>query len=270
MTSHALLRAFQSGRKASYGIWLTLPGLFHARTIAQAHPDLGWILIDCEHGLIPLVPGAAESVAGIKGAARVDGGPSTIVRIPATGLSDSTSWQIKYALDAGAHGILVPMVSSKEKAQELVRDCKFPPQGRRGFGSPFTHGLWGVTVGEYLSTANQSTLVIAQIETKEGVENVEAIAEVDGLDALFIGPYDLSISLNYPPPSPDPHPDVEKIIQNILQVAHRASKKCAIFCTSGEQAKQRATEGFDMINITTDTGSLAEGISRHLQAAKVD
>lgn len=110
MTSHPLLHAFRSNRMASYGIWLTLPGLFHARTVAQAQPELGWIVIDCEHGLIPLVPGAAESVAGIKGAARVDGGPSTIVRIPATGLSDSTSWQIKYALDADAHGVLVPMV----------------------------------------------------------------------------------------------------------------------------------------------------------------
>ena len=72
-------------------------------------------------------------------------------------------------------------VSSKEKAQELVRDCKFPPQGRRGFGGPFTHGLWGLSAGEYLSSANEGTLVIAQIETKEGVENVEDIAGVDGL-----------------------------------------------------------------------------------------
>ncbi|TFK23494.1 Phosphoenolpyruvate/pyruvate domain-containing protein [Coprinopsis marcescibilis] len=262
--SHPLLRALQSNQGPSYGIWLTLPGVFHARTLAQASSDVGWIVIDCEHGVVPLVPGAAESVAAIKGS-RPDGGPSTIVRIPATGASDSTSWQIKYALDAGADGVLIPMVSTAEKAAEVVKDAKFPPKGRRGFGSPFTHGVWGVTPSEYLATANDSTLVIVQIETKEAVNNLESIVQVDGIDALFIGPYDLSISLGFPPPSPNPHPEVEKVIQRVLQVSKQANKKCAIFCASGTQAKGRAKQGFDMINITSDTGSIVEGINRHLK-----
>lgn len=108
--AHPLLNAFKA-KKPALGAWLTLPGLFHARTVAQASEHLTWIVVDCEHGLVPLVPGAAESIAAIQGA-RPDGGPSAIVRIPGTGISASTSWQIKNALDAGARGILVPMVNT--------------------------------------------------------------------------------------------------------------------------------------------------------------
>lgn len=104
MTTHALLQAFKANKPA-FGAWLTLPGLFHARSLAKSSPYLSWIVVDCEHGLVPLVPGAAESIAAIEGV-----GPSSIVRIPATGVTGSTSWQIKNALDAGARGVLVPMV----------------------------------------------------------------------------------------------------------------------------------------------------------------
>lgn len=109
MATHTLLNSLKANKPA-FGVWLTLPGLFHARTVAQASPNISWICIDSEHGLVPLVPSAAETVASIHGAANGTAGPSAIVRIPATGASDSTSWQIKYALDAGARGVIVPMV----------------------------------------------------------------------------------------------------------------------------------------------------------------
>jgi 4-hydroxy-2-oxoheptanedioate aldolase len=102
--THPLLQVLRS-RKPAFGAWLTVPGLFHARSLAKSSPHLSWIVVDCEHGLVPLVPGAAESVAAVEGA-----GVSSIVRIPATGVTGSTSWQIKNALDAGARGVLVPMV----------------------------------------------------------------------------------------------------------------------------------------------------------------
>ena len=108
MSSQALLRLFKA-RKPAFGAWLTLPDKFVARAVAQASPHLSWMVIDCEHGLIPLVPGAAEAVTAIQGAVP-NGGPSAIVRIPATGISASSSWQIKHALDGGARGVLVPLV----------------------------------------------------------------------------------------------------------------------------------------------------------------
>lgn len=108
VASHPLLHAFQNNTPA-FGAWLYLPGSVVARTVAQASPNLSWVMLDCEHGLTPLQPGAAECIQAIQGIGAH--APSAIVRIPATGASDSTSWQIKYALDAGARGVLVPMVS---------------------------------------------------------------------------------------------------------------------------------------------------------------
>ena len=134
-------------------------------------------------------------------------------------------------------------MNTPEQAREVVADSRFPPQGRRGFGSPFTQWAWGIKTGsEYLSVANKGILVVAQIETKEAVRNVEEIAAVEGIgrlssvhksvrlfdsspsDVLFIGPYDLSISLGYAPPNPDPHPDVENVIERIRKAAHAKNK----------------------------------------------
>ena len=107
MATHSLLRAFKSNKPA-FGAWVMLPGAFNARTVARSSPNLSWIVIDCEHGLTSLQPGTAKSIQAIQGIGA--GAPSSIVRIPATGISAETGWQIKYALDAGARGILVPMV----------------------------------------------------------------------------------------------------------------------------------------------------------------
>ncbi|KAJ7260123.1 Pyruvate/Phosphoenolpyruvate kinase-like domain-containing protein [Mycena rebaudengoi] len=265
MATHSLLNAFRANKPA-FGVWLTSPGFFHARTVAQASPKLSWVLIDCEHGLSSANPALSESVAAIHGAVP-SMGPSALVRIPATGVSTSTGWQIKHALDAGARGILVPMVSTVEKAREVVADSRFPPTGRRGFGSPYTHGNWGMSMSDYLAEANSAVVVMIQIENPEGLANVKEIAQVDGIDVLFIGPYDLSISLGYPAPSPDPHPEVEKIIQDIREVVQKAGKKCAIYCISGAQAARRAEEGFDMINVTSDVGAMSSGIFESLAVA---
>ncbi|KIK81575.1 hypothetical protein PAXRUDRAFT_832752 [Paxillus rubicundulus Ve08.2h10] len=222
MTTHALTQAFKEAKPA-FGAWITLPGVINARTVAQSSSHLSWVMIDCEHGLTPLQPGAAESIQAITGLGC--NAPSALVRIPATGISTGTGWQIKHALDAGARGVLVPMVSNADKAREIVSDSRFPPSGRRGFGSPFTQSTWGITATEYLQSANDHITVMVQIETKEGVKNMEEIAAVDGIDVLFIGPYDLSLTLGYPTPSPDPHPEVEKVIQQILKAAHSKGKK---------------------------------------------
>lgn len=197
MSTHSLLRALKANKPA-FGAWLTAPGYLHARTVAQASPHLSWVAVDCEHGLISLNPGAAESVAAIHSTTV---SPSALVRIPATGITGSTSWQIKHALDAGARGVIIPMVrdisisklvytpaftsqvSTAEKAREIVSDSKFPPAGRRGYGNPYTQDSWSVTPAEYLKTANQEILVMAQIETREGFENIKEIAEVDGIGA---------------------------------------------------------------------------------------
>ncbi|KAK7061391.1 2-keto-3-deoxy-L-rhamnonate aldolase [Favolaschia claudopus] len=268
MATHALLNAFKTNKPA-FGVRLTSPGFFHARTVAEAHPKLSWIMIDCEHGLTSLGPGLPETIAAIHSSRPADA-PSALVRIPATGFDTSTNWQIKHALDAGARGIVVPMVSTVEQAQQIASDSRFPPRGRRGFGSSYTHGNWGISMSDYLSKANDAIIVTVQIETTEALNHYKEIAQVDGIDGLFIGPFDLSISMGYPLPSPDPHPEVEKVIQQIRQATQEAGKKCAIYCVNGTQAAKRAAEGFDMINVTSDARALSSGISEHMAVAAND
>jgi 4-hydroxy-2-oxoheptanedioate aldolase len=116
-------------------------------------------------------------------------GVSPVVRIPA-----NEGWMVKRALDAGAHGIVVPLLYTVEDATKLVQTAKFPPVGQRGFGSPFSMGSFDVkgklTGYEYMTNANDNLLTIVQIETKEAFENVEAIAAVPGIDVLFVGPWE--------------------------------------------------------------------------------
>lgn len=109
MASHPLLQAFKSSKPA-FGAWITLPGTFSARNAALASPHLTWLALDCEHGHISLQPGAAEIVSAVAGLG--PNAPSVLVRIPATGAhaDGSANWQIKYVLDAGARGVVVPMV----------------------------------------------------------------------------------------------------------------------------------------------------------------
>ena len=113
---HALLVALRHKRPA-LGAWLTVQNTFITRTIVRASPELSWICIDCEHGLTSLHPGAAETIAAIEGASSNQNGsfPSSLVRIPSAGGvgagGDGLSWQVKYALDAGARGVIAPMVS---------------------------------------------------------------------------------------------------------------------------------------------------------------
>lgn len=183
-----------------------------------------------------------ESVAAIASC-----GASPIVRIPA-----NEGWMVKRALDTGAHGIVVPLLYTAEDARTLVQNAKFPPFGRRGYGSPFSMGSFagqGELSGlEYLQNANDSLLTIVQIETKQALENLDAIAKVEGIDVLFIGPWDLGNNLGYPVTG-EFAPELKAAIAKILEAAKANGKKAGIYCTGGEMAKMYADHGFDMVRI---------------------
>jgi 4-hydroxy-2-oxoheptanedioate aldolase len=176
---------------------------------------------------------------------------------------------IKRALDAGAHGIMVPLLSSVEEVEEVVRQSKFPPSGKRGLGSPFSVNAFDLyNIGDYLSQANDNTAVIIQIETLAAYENVEAFAKVPGVDLLFIGPFDLSNALGHPLAHGVEHPVLTSAIQKILDVAHANGKKAGIFTTSGEDARKRVEQGFDMVHIGTDVHLLIAGMSACVKEAR--
>ncbi|KAJ7136738.1 Pyruvate/Phosphoenolpyruvate kinase-like domain-containing protein, partial [Mycena epipterygia] len=257
----SLSKAFKT-HKPAFGVWLTSPGFFHARTVAQASSKVSWILIDCDQGLASGIPVLSESIAAIHSA----NGPSALVRIQAAGGSSNTRREIMHALDAGARGVLVPMISTAAQAQDLVAYVRFLPLGRGGPNSSLMHRSRGTAL-HYLADANDTVVVMTQIETTEGLANVKEIAEVDGLDVIFIGPCDLSMALGYPARSPDPHLEVEKTTKYStsgtkgrkemvrffvpVEKSSLVSKYSGIYCIAGFQAAQRAAQGFDMVSSTS-------------------
>ncbi|WAO90141.1 HpcH-HpaI domain-containing protein [Fusarium falciforme] len=193
-----------------------------------ARSGVDWVLIDCEHG-------------------NIDG-----------------------ALDSGAHGIIVPLVRTVEEAKQLVLDAKFPPLGRRGFGSLIALERFNPnpTLTEYLHQANDALVTIIQIETREAFESVEEIAAVDGIDALFIGPFDLGNNIGYPIQKGIMGPELKEALARILAATRRASKKCGIYCKDAQQAREFAAQGYDMLVAATDYTTLQTAVNGEVTSAK--
>ena len=170
----------------------------------------------------------------------------------------------------------MPLLYDAEDARKLVSSAKFPPTGVRGFGSPFPMGTFGIRSGtEYLQQANDSLLTIVQIETKEALQNVslpslpsllhvschmvltaesqvDAIAKVPGVDVLFVGPFDLGNNIGRPILDGTMHDELQSGIARVLKAANDNEKKAGIYCTSGEQSKTYADDGFHMVSDSVD------------------
>ncbi|KAB8207719.1 Pyruvate/Phosphoenolpyruvate kinase-like domain-containing protein [Aspergillus parasiticus] len=260
MALNVALRTSLARQSTAYGFWLTVPSAPVARTIlraATASPveAFSWVLVDAEHGLI-----TDRDYYDLTTAIAAEGA-SPIIRVPW-----QEEWMIKRALDSGAHGILTPMCHSVEDARRIVRYCKYPPVGCRGYGPLYApHAFPGVQAGaQYDDNADQNLLVMVQIESRSGLDSVEEIAKVEGLDVLLIGPFDLAKQIGVVRGG-DEH---TAAIDRILKAAKAAGKKAAIFCTSGEQAREYAEQGFDMVSVITDQGAMGNAMVQSLSAAQ--
>ncbi|KAJ7619349.1 Phosphoenolpyruvate/pyruvate domain-containing protein [Roridomyces roridus] len=237
------LRQKIASQARAAGAWLTLPSTAIARTIAKTK-GVSWMLIDAEHGLIndhhfyDLTNTIASS------------GVSPLIRIPAEEL-----WMIKRALDAGAHGIMVPMANSPEIVRKVVQATKYPPVGVRGYGPMFTHAT-GALGAAYLAAANDAIFVSVQIEHPDAVARIDEIVQ-EGIDCTFIGPYDLAVSMGVEHGSAE-H---EAAIAKILEATKKAGKVAGIFCLTGEQAEKRFAQGFEMVSVTTDIDTLSDAMA---------
>lgn len=240
----------------SRGIWLGLPSPYSARLLARLPVD--WLLIDAEHAPIE-VNTLTQMVAAI---AEADG-PAPLVRVPQASVEN-----MKQALDAGAYGVLAPMVNSSEEAQQVVRWSKFPPEGERSFGSAYAGLSLDLSMPEYLRAANAETLCMVQIESKTALANLDAIFEVAGVDLAFVGPVDLSISLGLDPLPENPHPQFKEAIDLILRTAQSHHLPLGIYCSTGEAAADRIRQGFQFVNITSDVSSLIHSVQAELKAAQ--
>ncbi|KAF7373520.1 hypothetical protein MSAN_00562400 [Mycena sanguinolenta] len=228
------------------GGWLTIPSTAIARTIALTK-GVSWVVIDSEHGLI--TDHHWYDLTNIIAAS----GVSPLIRIPA-----EEPWMIKRALDSGAHGIMVPMANTPEIVRKIVQASKYPPDGFRGYGPMFTHAA-GAINADYKAGANENVIVAVQIEHPDAVAKIDEIVQ-EGIDATFIGPFDLAVSMGVEFGGPEHRAAVAKI----LEATKKAGKVAGIFCLNGEQAEQRFKEGFDMVSVTTDIDTIYEGFATAL------
>jgi 4-hydroxy-2-oxoheptanedioate aldolase len=167
-------------------------------------------------------------------------------------------------LDAGAYGIIVPLVNSRADAETAVAACRYPPQGIRSFGPARAVYYAGL---DYFAYANQEVCCIPQIETATAVENLDAILSVPGVDAVYIGPMDLSISLGLPPQMDSDVPAYAEARQRILEACRRHSVAPGIH-TSASAAPKRIAEGFRMVMVVSDLGALSRAVAEDLRSVR--
>lgn len=216
-----------------------------APEIAEILAGVGfdWLWIDMEHS--PLDPRASQAI--LQAAA---GRVACVLRVP---LNDEI-W-IKKALDIGADGIIVPMVNTAEIARRAVMLSKYPPQGSRSVGVARAQG-YGAHLANYMQTANQQTAVIVQAEHIQAVENINSILEVEGVDAVLVGPYDLSASMGLI--GQVEHPRVQEAILRVRQACQARGMPLGVFVAGAERAQAYIDEGYRLVAAGVDTMLLAQ------------
>ena len=164
------------------------------------------------------------------------------------------------SLDLGAHGVMIPMVESEAQARSIVEACRYPPIGRRGAAFGFAQcDYLGGDVGEKIRRFHDRTLVIAQIETERGLENVEEIAAVDGIDVLWVGHFDLSNFMGIPGQFADPRFDAA--MRKVAEVARRHGKAAGFMATDKAWVERAKEMGYTMLAAGTDTGLLQQAFT---------
>ena len=236
--------------------WCGLPSSIVAETIARE--GFPAVTIDCQHGLWDLA-GTVAAIPAIRA-----GGAAPIVRIPVGDLA-----YVSRALDLGAEGIVAPMINTEADARALVEHAKFPPIGERSWGPHRATVYAGVSdPTAYLHAANAETVTFAMIETRTALTNIDAIMAMPGIDAAFLGPSDLSITLTDGKVL-DPHSkEVDAGVDRIAEACRKAKKIAGAFCATPERALDLQKRGYRFIAIANDLAFLRAGTSAALKALK--
>ncbi|MFM1652539.1 HpcH/HpaI aldolase family protein [Brevibacillus sp. B_LB10_24] len=220
-----------------------------------AYNGFDTVVIDNEHGLL-----SAENVEHMVIAAEL-AGITPLVRVVS-----SEPGEILKALDRGAHGVHVPQIDTKEEAQRVVEAVKYPPAGKRGAAFSMRAAKYGtIPVHEYLDQANRETLVCIHIESAKALHNVKEILSVPGIDMVYIGPTDLSVSLGFG--GRMDHPEVLKAIDDIYQSAKQRGVSVGIHTKDGKGARMRSEWGADYVCLTV-TSLMNDAFSQYIHTAK--
>ncbi|MDO8527416.1 MAG: aldolase/citrate lyase family protein [Deltaproteobacteria bacterium] len=242
-TSKQLKEKIKRG-EVTVGSWLTIPSPEIAEVMAGL--DFDWLTIDLEHSVIDFSTAQAMIRA-------IDlTGKAPLVRV---GVNDPTI--IKRVMDAGAHGVIVPMVNSAAEAEAAVSAVKYSPKGTRGVGLGRAQG-YGTAFEKYKGWVNEGSVVIVQIEHIQAVKNIEEILSVEGVDGFMVGPYDLSSSLGVP--GEFQHPEVLKAMDKIRSAfdKSKALPGFHVIAPDPNQVFDKIREGFRFIAYSLDTLLLAE------------
>ncbi|MGC2289779.1 MAG: aldolase/citrate lyase family protein [Thermoplasmata archaeon] len=232
-----------------FGTWISSSSLVGL----DALRDLGfeWFMIDTEHA--PVNPETLAAMVSILG----DRGPAPLVRV-----GNVDQYLVKQALDAGAHGILVPLVSTEAQAKAAVAFAKYPPAGVRGAAAAAA-SRYGLELSSYLRSANSETLVGVQIETKEALDHLEAIVGVNGVDILFVGPQDLTLSLGLL--DDRKNPTVREAMRRVVEVCERQGKVPGTLVIDPEEREIAVELGFRFISLASDVRFLIDGARSYLR-----
>src|SRR5216683_472750 len=195
----------------------------------------------------------------------VDAGTcAPLVRVP----NNSVEW-FKWALDAGAWGVVVPMVNSREEAQRAVDYSKYPPLGNRSIGGTFgPYGFGTTDWPDYVTVANDEIMIIIQIESAQALQNLDEILSVPGIDVAFVGPNDLHAHLGLTPSTEGAEPEFADALERIKVSAGKYHVALGIFSGNGEATVERIRQGFHMISVTTDISSMIIEATRNLCTAR--
>jgi len=237
------LRSIWQGGGAAVNGWLAIANSFSAETMAQQ----GWdsLTVDLQHGIVDY----QSMIPMLQAISTTETVP--IVRVP--WLEPGILMKV---LDAGAYAVICPMVNTREDAQRLVAYTHYAPQGTRSFG-PIRATLYGGT--DYFQHANRTIVTFAMIETRQALENLDDILSVEGIDAVYIGPSDLSLSLGCRPVFDDLDPDAAQAVDHILARAKAHGVVAGIHNGTPEAALARIAKGFQFVTISSDARLIAAG-----------
>lgn len=228
---------------------------FSCPEAAEILADVGydWLFLDAEHSTY--APSDLQAIVG-----RVSHKIPSLVRLPAP-----EEVSIKKALDLGAAGIIAPQVNSAEQAEQIVSWSRYSPEGTRGVGLGRAHG-YGFTFDDYLAKANKETTVVVQAEHIDAVNSIEQIVAVPGVDAVLIGPYDLSASMKRI--GEIDHPEVTGAIDHVTEVCQKNNMPLGIFGVTVDAVKPYIAKGFTLITVGVDTVMLGHAARKMLGQVK--
>lgn len=241
MRENTLKRRLCEG--SAVNAWLSIPSAYSAEVMG--HQGFDSVTVDLQHGMI----GFEAAIAMLQAI-------SSTPAVPLARVSKNDDALIMQLLDAGAYGIICPMISTAAEAARFAAACRYPPRGTRSFG-PARGLLYGGP--DYFARANDEILALGMIETTEAVLQIDAILRVAELDGIYVGPNDLCLAYGVAPRSEPAEEDVSDVILDLCRRTREVGKIAGIFCSSGQAAAMRIAQGFALVTPGNDVGQLVAG-----------